>query len=70
MQEYFKFDTNNQIQLGYESLEFPAVTICNVNPVRQSMLSTFSADFQDFVNKLDPATIGNIIDAVSKFIIY
>ena len=56
----------NTISLGFSSLQFPAVTVCNVNPVRISMLPNMSADFQDLVSSVQPDRLGRVLDAVSR----
>lgn len=42
------------LSLGFSNLELPAVTICNVNPVRLSKLNDTSEILQQLVGKVDP----------------
>ena len=65
-QTFFAWPVKNTISLGFSSLQFPAITVCNVNPVRISMLPNMSADFQDLVSSVQPDRLGRVLDAVSR----
>ncbi|XP_069128572.1 amiloride-sensitive sodium channel subunit gamma-like [Argopecten irradians] len=49
-----------KIKLSFSNLEMPAVTICNVNPIRTSAIGQASQQLQDLVNYVDP---DNFIDS-------
>ncbi|KAI8786722.1 amiloride-sensitive sodium channel subunit gamma-2, partial [Biomphalaria glabrata] len=49
---YFEYGTRSEIHLGFSSLEFPAITLCNVNIMRMSMLNESSSDLQEFIASL------------------
>lgn len=52
---YFSFQVNTQVSLGYAKLDFPTVTICNINPIRQSMLDQYGTpEMKNFVAQLKP----------------
>ncbi|KAK7099869.1 acid-sensing ion channel 1-like [Littorina saxatilis] len=61
-QTYFAWPVQNKIVLGWSGLQFPAVTVCNVNPVRLARLGDLSDDFRQLVSLTDPANLGSIID--------
>ncbi|KAL8582114.1 hypothetical protein ACOMHN_004034 [Nucella lapillus] len=63
---YFAWPTKNKLSLGFASLQFPAVTVCNVNPIKASRLKDLSDDLQKFVQQVNPGTIGGIIDKLPK----
>lgn len=47
--KFFSYDYNTVVDVGYEQLAFPSVTICNTNPVKKSLINRTSVDFGDFV---------------------
>lgn len=49
--EFLSYPVSTKIQLGYDTLDFPSVTICNVNPLRMSQLDDFP-EMKDFVDEL------------------
>ena len=40
----FRYETSPTMRINYEPLEFPSVTICNVNPIRVSKLDYYGSD--------------------------
>ena len=47
----------DQVSLGFESLQFPAVTFCNVNPVKLSRLGGASEEVRRLVDMARPETL-------------
>ena len=37
-QEYFARDTTSTVQISHDTLPFPSVTVCNINPLRKTMV--------------------------------
>uniref|UniRef100_A0A2C9KN36 Uncharacterized protein n=1 Tax=Biomphalaria glabrata TaxID=6526 RepID=A0A2C9KN36_BIOGL len=50
--KYLDYAKHSDINIGFSSLEFPAVTICNVNIMRVSKVENASVAVQDFMNRL------------------
>ena len=57
--KYYKRETSSSVKLGYADLDFPSVTICNLNPIRKSQAHLAGASFQDFLSSI------NISDSLS-----
>ena len=57
--KYYSAETTSSIQLGYATLGFPSVTICNVNPIRLSAVPDTPQSFQDFLDRI------NIVEEVN-----
>nr|KAI8749481.1 amiloride-sensitive sodium channel subunit alpha-like; partial [Biomphalaria glabrata] len=51
--KYRKYSKHADINIGFSYLEFPAVTVCNVNIMRKSMVKQSSKELQQFVSKLN-----------------
>ncbi|XP_041366658.1 uncharacterized protein LOC121381416 [Gigantopelta aegis] len=51
---YYDWPKQTKVALGFSALEFPAVTICNVNPLRKSYLYMTSAELRSLVSELTP----------------
>lgn len=56
---YFSYNIDTTVSLGYEKLPFPAVTVCNINPTRSSAISAGSPTgnmkaMQQFAAQLQP----------------
>ncbi|XP_063446611.1 degenerin unc-8-like [Mytilus trossulus] len=49
---FMQFPVQTKIELGFSNLIFPAVTICNVNPIRTSKLDMASENIQSLVETL------------------
>ncbi|XP_033737364.1 amiloride-sensitive sodium channel subunit beta-like isoform X1 [Pecten maximus] len=56
---FTKWPKKTTLTLGFSNLELPAVTICNVNPVRNSKLHLTSTKLQGLVDAVDPANYYN-----------
>ena len=54
--QYYSYDTNTKISLGYKSLPYPSISVCNINPIRMSQIKLASKELQDFINDLVPQT--------------
>lgn len=52
--EYYKRKVTSKFDIGYDTLPFPSVTVCNINPVRLSRVSLGGAALEDFVASLQP----------------
>ena len=50
-EEFRSYPVSTKIELGYDTLDFPSVTICNINPLRMSRLHTFP-EMEEFVKTL------------------
>ncbi|KAK7508282.1 hypothetical protein BaRGS_00000521, partial [Batillaria attramentaria] len=59
---YLAFPVKNEINLGFSNLDFPSVTVCNVNPVRMSKLGLLSEGFRELVDAIKPETLKELID--------
>ncbi|XP_076441336.1 acid-sensing ion channel 2-like [Babylonia areolata] len=64
--QYTSFGIKNKLSLGFSSLQFPAVTLCNVNPIRASKLTQLSGDLGRFIEQIDPSILGEIIDGLPR----
>ncbi|GFO35507.1 amiloride-sensitive sodium channel subunit gamma [Plakobranchus ocellatus] len=51
---FLDYKKQTQVKLSFSSLEFPAVTICNVNQIRMSQRDLASDDLNDYVDSVDP----------------
>ena len=40
--KYYSYETTTSIKLKYSKLPFPSVTVCNINPLRKSMLEKYA----------------------------
>ncbi len=49
---YFSYEYNTKIDVAYSVLEFPSVTVCNLNPVRMSMLNETNKIFTEYITSL------------------
>ncbi|PVD23098.1 hypothetical protein C0Q70_16360 [Pomacea canaliculata] len=58
---YLAYPTTNSISLGFSSLQFPAITVCNVNAVRKSQVSMLSEKFQSLVNASSPDNLASSV---------
>ena len=57
--KYYERETSSSVKLGYADLDFPSVTICNLNPIRKSQAHLAGKSFQDFLSSI------HISDSVS-----
>ncbi|KAK0055370.1 amiloride-sensitive sodium channel subunit gamma-2 [Biomphalaria pfeifferi] len=51
--KYRKYSKHADINIGFSHLDFPAVTVCNVNIMRKSMVKHSSKEMQGFVSSLN-----------------
>lgn len=61
---YFSYNIDTTVSLGYEKLPFPSVTVCNINPTRSSAISAGSPTgnmkaMQQFAAQLQPKQVYN-----------
>ena len=61
--DYLSRPIKTKVSLQFESLRFPAITICNMNPVKKSMLPIASIPIR---NILDPTSIKQLSDSGKK----
>ena len=60
-QEYLKYETTATTEITYSQLDFPSVTICNVNPVRNSLRYRYGdEDFNAFIGECSPWTFRDV----------
>ena len=55
---YFSYPTQTRVEMGYEALPFPSVTICNLNSIRKRE-SNSVPELRDFVKSLRPTKGGS-----------
>ena len=53
---YFSRDITTVITLGYDYLDFPSITICNVNPFVTNKINETSQEMADFLVRIKPVT--------------
>ncbi|GFS14863.1 amiloride-sensitive sodium channel subunit beta [Elysia marginata] len=54
---YLSWPKHTKVTLGFDALEFPAVTFCNVNPARMSQIHLASKELQELTEKIDPQAL-------------
>ncbi|XP_070194182.1 uncharacterized protein [Littorina saxatilis] len=54
---FYSYPKHSTIDLGFSALSFPAVTFCNVNPVRRSRLEATSDTLRHLVTQTEPGYI-------------
>ncbi|KAK3790662.1 hypothetical protein RRG08_048786 [Elysia crispata] len=59
---YFQYKKQTQVQLSFNNLQFPAVTICNENAMRMSQIYLASQNLKQFIDDVDPAAVGGLLD--------
>ncbi|CAL1539952.1 unnamed protein product [Lymnaea stagnalis] len=59
---YFEYKKHTQIDLTFSNLQFPAVTICNANPIRKSKKSLASTDLNTVIDAIDPDRLMGLVD--------
>ncbi|XP_033737363.1 degenerin unc-8-like [Pecten maximus] len=55
--EFLSWPKKTTISLGFNNLQLPAITLCNVNAVRKSRLEYASDRLVSFTNKINPANL-------------
>ncbi|XP_046560778.1 degenerin mec-10-like [Haliotis rubra] len=58
---YFLFERQTQIKLGFQNLNFPSITFCNVNPVKSSMASRGSKELKNYLRTIRPEAVASSI---------
>ncbi|ELU11651.1 hypothetical protein CAPTEDRAFT_212535, partial [Capitella teleta] len=56
LQNYLSYGTSTSISISYDYLDFPSITLCNLNPIRYSMLSLADPRMSQLVEDLTPDT--------------
>ena len=51
--KYFDHSTSSKTDIGFTNLEFPSVTVCNMNPIRYSKLNESTAEMQNFIHQIE-----------------
>ncbi|PVD23096.1 hypothetical protein C0Q70_16358 [Pomacea canaliculata] len=54
---YYSYPKHSVIELGFSALVFPAVTFCNVNPLKKSKLPETPERLRTLVSRTDPEEI-------------
>ena len=48
--QYLDHSTSTKTDIGFTNLEFPSVTVCNMNPIRYSKLDESTTEMQNFIH--------------------
>ncbi|GFR83407.1 amiloride-sensitive sodium channel subunit gamma [Elysia marginata] len=59
---YFEYKKQTGVQLSFSNLQFPAVTICNVNPMRMSQRDLASDELTQFIDSVDPDAVKSVLE--------
>ena len=55
IQSYIAFNTTSQVVISSGTLNFPTVSLCNINPVREGQIDNFGNDnLRDLLELLTP----------------
>ncbi|XP_021343720.1 uncharacterized protein LOC110443677 [Mizuhopecten yessoensis] len=57
--QFVQWPKQTKIKLSFSNLEMPAVTICNVNPLRNSVFDRASLPLQELIKYVDPKGFDN-----------
>ena len=52
--EYLKRGVTTKVMVGYSNLPFPSVSVCNINPIRQSAVGTNIQPLRSFLDAIEP----------------
>lgn len=55
--KFYSFPKQTKVYLGFSTLEFPAITICNINAIKRSKLYMASEDLKMYSVFLDPTRL-------------
>lgn len=66
--QFLDLPIQTKISLGFNNLQFPAVTLCNMNAVKWSRLPDTPLDLQEIVAKTDPDQFNPGADVPGKVI--
>ncbi|XP_066273655.1 amiloride-sensitive sodium channel subunit alpha-like [Branchiostoma lanceolatum] len=53
--KYFDYPVATDVSVKFATIDFPAVTICNLNPIRLSKLKTAGGEFSSYLSDSDTA---------------
>ena len=52
---YLDAETNSQVSINTEQLDFPTVSICNINPIRENTVDRFGSErLNEYIELLRP----------------
>ena len=54
MKSFLARDVTTQVDITYDTLPFPSVTVCNANAIRRSQVHLGGEELIDFVDRLQP----------------
>ena len=55
IQSYIRYDTSSQVKITFDSLDFPTITLCNINPIRENAITRFgSEDLEELLELMRP----------------
>ncbi|CAL1541413.1 unnamed protein product, partial [Lymnaea stagnalis] len=57
LSSFFEYKKQTKIGLSFSSLQFPAVTVCNINILRKSTLNETSEEIRNYVESVSPSAI-------------
>ncbi|GFN85508.1 acid-sensing ion channel 1, partial [Plakobranchus ocellatus] len=60
--EFYEYDTHSTVSLGFSTLTFPAVTICNVNPIKRSRMDLATRELRALVDAVQPSNIAGSME--------
>lgn len=53
--DFLQWPKATKVSLSFNNLQFPAITICNSNPIRKSKLSEIESEYlQELISSVDP----------------
>ena len=64
---YMLHPVQTSVKLRFSTLHFPAVSFCNMNPVRRDAAEAGSSEFQAFINKTFTVSLFQILINVSIY---
>ncbi|XP_063443809.1 degenerin unc-8-like [Mytilus trossulus] len=67
MSQFLEYPVNTKIELGFSNLIFPAVTICNVNPIRSSKLYMATEELQKVAAQLQVSDFWGYESSTQKY---
>ncbi|XP_067679438.1 amiloride-sensitive sodium channel subunit beta-like [Haliotis asinina] len=59
---FFLYPIQTKLELGFDSLAFPAVTVCNINPIRVSKLAEAGPVLQNLMQKTNTTNLIRFIN--------
>ena len=56
IRSYISFETNSQVSITTQELDFPTISICNINPIRENTVRTHGSQrLAEFIELLRPS---------------